>query len=69
MKTLYLKSYKCLLSQTHRVRNDFFGYKRYEALAQHIKSFLKNIKVKGRQCPDYKENYCGKYFYEYFEHV
>ena len=53
MKIWYLKGYKCLLSQNQRVRIDFLGYKRYEALAQHINLFLKNIKVKGRQCPDY----------------
>ena len=26
------------------------------ALATHIKPFLKNIKVKGCQCPDYKQH-------------
>ena len=49
MKVLYLQGYKWLLSQNQRVRNDFLGYRRYEALAKHIKPFLKNIKVKGRQ--------------------
>ena len=52
MKILYLKDYNWLLSQNQRVRNDFFGYRRYWALANHIKPFLKNIKVKGRQCLD-----------------
>ena len=37
MKTFYFKSYKWLLPQNQRVRNDFFGYKWYEALAKHIK--------------------------------
>ena len=53
MKIWYLKGCMWLLSQNQRVRNDFFGYRRYEALAKHIKTFLKNIKVKGHQCPDY----------------
>ena len=36
------------MSQNQRVRNDFFGYRRYEVLAKHIKPFLKkNIKGKG----------------------
>ena len=56
MKILYLKGYKWLLSQNQRVRIDFLGYRRYEALAKHIKPFFKkNIKVKGRQCPDYNK--------------
>ena len=37
---LYLKGYKWLLSQNQRVRNDFSGYRRYEALAKHIKPFF-----------------------------
>ena len=37
MKVLYLKGYKCLLSQNQRVRNNFFGYRRYYALAKHLK--------------------------------
>ena len=54
MKILYLKGYKWVLSQNQRKRIDFLGYRRYEALAKHIKSvFKKRIKVKGRQCPDY----------------
>ena len=53
MKILYWKDYKCFLSQNQRVRNGFFGYKRYEALAKHIKLIQKNTKVKGRQYPDY----------------
>ena len=36
METLYLKGFKWLLAQNQRVRNDFFGYRRYEALAKHI---------------------------------
>ena len=40
MKILYLKGYEWL-SQNQRVRNDFFGYRRYEALSKHIKPFLK----------------------------
>ena len=42
-----------MLSQNHRVRNDFFGYRRYEALAKDIKPSFKKIKVKGHQCLDY----------------
>ena len=53
MKILYLKDYKWLVPQTQRVKNDAFGYRQYEALTQHNKLFLKNIKVKERQCPDY----------------
>ena len=49
MKILYLKGYEWLLSQNQLLRNDFFGYRRYEALTQHIKPFLKNIKGKERQ--------------------
>ena len=41
MKILYLKSYKLLLSQNHQVRNYFFGYRQYEAMAKYIKPFLK----------------------------
>ena len=44
MKILYLKTYKWLLSQNQPVRIDFLGYKWYEALAKHIKSFLKTLK-------------------------
>ena len=36
---LYLKGYKGFLSQNQKVRNDFFGCRRYEAL--HSKPFLK----------------------------
>ena len=54
MKILYLKGYKWLLSLNQRVRIDFLGYIRYEALAKHVKLFLKNIKVKRHQCPYYK---------------
>ena len=55
MKILYLKGYKWLLSMNQRVRNIFFGYRRYQALAKLIKPFLKNIKVKGLQCPHQKK--------------
>ena len=41
MKFLYLIDYKWLLPQNQRVRVDFLGYKQYEALATHIKPFLK----------------------------
>ena len=53
MKILYLKGYKSLLSQNQQVRIDFLGYIQYEALAKHIKPFLKNIKVKGCQKTNY----------------
>ena len=43
MKILYLRGYKWLLSQYQRVRNYAFGYRRYEALVEHIKPFLKNF--------------------------
>ena len=52
MKTLYLKSCKWLLSQNQQVRNDVFGYRRYQVLVEHMKPFSKNIKVKGRHSPD-----------------
>ena len=54
MKSLYLKGYKWLVSQNQQVKIDFLGYLRYERLAKHIKPYLKNIKVKERQCPDYR---------------
>ena len=41
MKVLYLKGYKWLLSENQQVINDLIGYRRYEALAKHIKPFLK----------------------------
>ena len=41
MKILYLKGYKWLLSQNQRVKNDFLGHRRYEALTKHMKPFLK----------------------------
>ena len=41
MRIYYNKIYKWLLSQNQRVRNGFFGYRRYEALAKHVKPFLK----------------------------
>ena len=43
MKTLYLKGYKWLLSQTQRLRIDFLGCRRYKALAKHVKPFLEKI--------------------------
>ena len=46
MKILYFKGCKWLLSQKQQVRNDFFGYGQYESLANHVKPFLKSIKVK-----------------------
>ena len=46
MKILYLKGYKWLLSQNQRVRNDFFDYRRYEALAKDVKPFLKTFSFK-----------------------
>ena len=49
MKILYLKRYKRLLSQKQRVKNHFFGYRRYDALTKHIKP-LKPLK--GSQYPD-----------------
>ena len=33
MKFFHLKGYKWLLSQNQQLRNNFFGYKRYEALS------------------------------------
>ena len=39
MNILYLKGCKWLLSQNQGVRIDFLGYRWYEALANHIKSF------------------------------
>ena len=42
MKMLCLKVYKWLLSQNQRVRNEFFSYRWYEALAKHIKPFKKH---------------------------
>ena len=54
MKILYLKRYKWLLSQKQRVKNHFFGYRRYDALTKHIKP-LKPLK--GSQYPD-----CNGYF-------
>ena len=46
MKSLYLKGYKWLLSQNQRVRNDFFGYRRYYTRAKHIKLLKKTLKCK-----------------------
>ena len=54
MKIFYLKCYNWLLSQNQRVRNDFFGYRRYEALVKNIK---KNIKVDGCQCADFLNSF------------
>ena len=41
MKILYLKGCKWTVPQNQRVRNDFFGYRRYEELAKHMKPFFK----------------------------
>ena len=41
MKSLYLKGLKRLLFQNQQVRNYFFRFRRYEALAKPIKTFLK----------------------------
>ena len=58
MKILYLKGYKRLFFQSQREWNYFFGYRRYYALAKHIKPFfIKNIKVKGCQYPDYLSSF------------
>ena len=54
MKILYLKDYNLLLSQNQPVRIICVGYRQCEALAKDIKPFLKTMKVKGHQCPDYK---------------
>ena len=51
-RILYLKDYEWLLSQKRRVKNYFFGYRRKEELAEHIKPFSIKHK-KGRQCQDY----------------
>ena len=49
------------------MRIDFLGYTPYEAHAKHIKSFSKNITVKGSQCPDYYPSLCeGKWSNEIF---
>ena len=63
MKTLYLKGYKWLLSQNQQVRIVFLGYRWYEALAKHIKPFLKSIKVKRTSVPGL---YCSSAFYHSF---
>ena len=59
MKILYLKGCKWLLSQNQWVRNDFFGYRWYEAVAKHIKLFITNIKLQRRQCLDYNVLFCS----------
>ena len=51
MNILYLKGYKWLLSQNQRVRNGFFGYSQYEALAVHIKPFFKKHESERRSLP------------------
>ena len=43
MKTLYLKGYKWLVSQNQQLRIDFRDYRRYNALAKHIKPFFKKM--------------------------
>ena len=40
MEILYLKGYKWF-SQKQQAGSDFLGSRRYEALAKHIKPFLK----------------------------
>ena len=57
MKILYLKGYRWLLSPNQQVRVYFFGYRQYEVLTKHVKSFLKNIKKKGCQCLGYSRCY------------
>ena len=52
MNILYLKGYKWLLPQSQRVKMTFLVI---DVLVKYIKPFLKSIKVKRRQCPDYKE--------------
>ena len=54
MQILYLKGYLWLLPQNQRVRNDIFGCRQYSTLPKHLKIKKINIKVKGRQCPDYE---------------
>ena len=49
MKILYLKGYRWLLSQTQRVKNHFFGYRRYKTLAKHIRPFLKTSEKMGNE--------------------
>ena len=41
MKILYLNGYKWLFFQKQRVENDFFGYRRYKAMAKKIRLFKK----------------------------
>ena len=41
MKILYLNGYKWLLSQNQRLRINFLGYRRYQALAKHMKPVFK----------------------------
>ena len=45
-ENLYLEGCKWSLFQSQRVRIDFLDYRQYEALANHIKSFLKTLKWK-----------------------
>ena len=47
----HLKDYKWFLSQNQRVRDDFFGYRRCEAIAKHIKSFSKRHYSKRTSVP------------------
>ena len=56
MKKIFLKDYKWLLSQNQRVRNGCFGYRRCEALAQHIKPFLKKHSSERTTVPGLFEN-------------
>ena len=41
IKILYLKGYRWLFSQNQRVRIGLLDYRRYDALAKHVKPFLK----------------------------
>ena len=41
MNILYLKRHKWLLPQNQQVKIDVLDHRRYEALAKHIKTFLK----------------------------
>ena len=53
MKVLYLKGYNWLLSQNQRVRTDFLVIDGTRHWLNISNRFLKSIKVKGHQRPDY----------------
>ena len=53
MKILYLKGYKWLLSQNQQKRKTFLVIEDTRHWLSVPNFFKKNIKVKGRQCPDY----------------